>query len=100
MAKKIRSGTPRADGEKKANSDFTNSDIGFCSDDDRFKYTSLKDLLPPTSHRSRHLKEGVLRNISQTAHEIRISNRLVQKAAWLYLRASLPREHADHESTE
>ena len=58
----------------------------------QYKYTSLKDLLPP---RSSFMSENLLRMRSEK--EIPLRNRLDQKAAWLYLKPGLTQELHDYQ---
>ena len=61
----------------------------------QYKYTSLKDLLPPSSLRSSFMNENLLRMRSEK--EIPLRNRLDQKAAWLYLKPGLTQELHDYQ---
>lgn len=55
---------------------------------DAFTYTSLEDLLPPPSLRTRHSKNRVL-GAESAAQIPLIRDPLVQKGAWLYLQPGL-----------
>ncbi|KAK7825387.1 hypothetical protein CFP56_033145 [Quercus suber] len=79
---------PRTVREETAFAAANNSELANSSNSP--SYTSLKELLPPSSEIRRRKSMLSRRFGMQSAHEIPISNFIVQKAAWAYLQPSPP----------